>query len=325
MTKYSTKFISLVLCFFMCFCNKTPKDNITPLEKGLLKNQTIQVGGLDRFYHVFVPEKYENAPLVILLHGNGGSHDDMLGLTGVKAPYKLWLDIAQQENIIVLVPNGTLGSSNARGWNDCRNDASTNPTTDDVGFIRALMDKIMNTYKADTKKVFAMGTSNGGHFAQRLAQEIPQKITAFGAVVASRAKNSKCSDSNVPISALFMNGTADPILPYNGGQMSSNRGEVYSTDDTINYWITRNQTATAPETTQITNINTTDNCTITKQLYKNGSNNTEIMLYEVTNGGHTEPSIAQRYSTAFLQIVGNQNADIEMANEVWNFFKNKSK
>ncbi len=316
-------FSVLLIVLITVSCNK---QEISPEnEKGLLKDQVIAIGGVDRNYHLFVPNNPLNAPVVLLFHGNGGSSDDMVGLTGVKAPYKVWLEIASQENLIIVVPNGTVGSSNSRGWNDCRNDAPTNPTTNDVEFVVSLLDFINAKYNSDASKVFAVGTSNGGHFAIRLAQEIPEKITAFASVLASNAVNSHCSNSTTKVSALFMNGTEDQIIPYNGGQMASNRGEVFSTETTVSYWVQRNATDTTPELTNLPNINASDNSTVTKYLYKNGGNGTEVSLYKVLGGGHAEPSIVERYNSIFLLIVGNQNGDIEMANEIWSFFKNKTK
>lgn len=310
----------------MLFILGCSKDEVSPeIEKGLLKNQTITVGGIERNYHIYIPNNTLNAPVVLLFHGNGGSYDDMLGLTGVKAPYKVWLDIALQENLIIVVPNGTLGSSNSRGWNDCRDDAPTNPNTNDVQFTVDLLDFVKTQYNSNDSKTYAVGTSNGGHFAIRLAQEIPNRITAFASIVASNAVNSKCLNSTTHVSALFMNGTDDPILPYDGGQMASNRGEVLSTDNTISYWVQRNETDTTPEITELPNLNTDDGSTITEYLYKNGANGTEVGLYKVNNGGHTEPSLSERYSALFLLLVGNQNGDIEMANEIWDFFKTKTK
>lgn len=307
----------------MLSCSK--KETSPEIEKGLLKNQIITSNGVDRNYHIYVPSNPLNAPVVLLFHGNGSNYDDMLGFTGVKAPYKVWLDIALQENIIVLVPNGALGSTDSRGWNDCRNDALTNPTLNDIQFTLDLLDFVKAKYNSNNAKTFAVGTSNGGHFAIRLAQEIPEKITAFASIVAANAVNSKCSNSTTRVSALFMNGTDDPILPYNGGQMASNRGEVFSTENTVSYWVQRNATNTTPEITNFPNINTADGSTTTRYLYKNGSNGTEVVLYKVNNGGHTEPSVVERYSSLYLLAVGKQNGDIEMANEVWNFFKSKSK
>ena len=317
------KVTSFLLLLFILGCSK---DEVNPeFEKGLLKNQTITVGGIERNYHLYIPNNTLNAPVVMLFHGNGGSYDDMLDLTGVKAPYTVWLDIALQENLIIVVPNGTLGSSNSRGWNDCRDDAPTNPNTNDVQFTIDLLDFLKTQYNSNDSKTYAVGTSNGGHFAIRLAQEIPNRLTAFASIVASNSVNSKCLKSTTHVSALFMNGTDDPILPYDGGQMASNRGEVFSTDNTISYWVQRNETDTTPEITELPNLNTDDGSTITEYLYKNGANGTEVGLYKVNNGGHTEPSLSERYSALFLLLVGNQNSDIEMANEIWDFFKTKTK
>jgi len=120
-----------------------------------------------------------------------------------------------------------------------------------------------------------------------------------------------------------MNGTVDPINPFEGGEMKGDRGEVRSAEETIDYWVNRNQTDTTPMVTDFPDTDTSDNSTIKKHLYGNGTSNTEVAFYEVVGGGHTEPSIAERYSNAFKIIVKEQNGDIEMADEVWDFFKTK--
>ncbi|MDB2463122.1 prolyl oligopeptidase family serine peptidase, partial [Algibacter sp.] len=290
---------------------------------GWYKNQTITISGASRDYHMYLPANVTNAPIVILLHGNRSSNDELIGFTNAKAPYKAWEDIALQENLMLLVPNGTDGSSGRRGWNDCRNDADGNPDADDVLFINNLIDFVVNEHQADGSKVFAVGTSNGGHMAMRLAQEIPEKLTAFAAIVASNPVNSQCTNAILPISALFMNGTEDPINPYEGGEISSNRGDVFSAEDTINYWVNRNQTNTTPTVTDLADLDPDDSCTVKKHVYANGTNNTEVVFYEVIGGGHTEPSISERYSNLFKLVVKAQNGDIEMANEVWDFFRTK--
>lgn len=313
----------LTLIGLLFGCTKEDDSNPLPGDQGWHKNQTIAVSGASRNYHTYLPENVTNAPIVILLHGNRSNNDEIIGFTNVKAPYKTWEDIAQQANVILVVPNGTKGSSDHRGWNDCRNDASGNPDANDVLFIDNLIDFFLNEHQADASKVYAVGTSNGGHMAMRLAQEMPDKLTAFAAIVASNPVNSQCTNSIVPISALFMNGTEDPINPYEGGEMTGSRGEVISAQATIDYWVSRNQTDTSPTVTDLADTDTADKCTVKKHVYENGTNNTEVVFYEVIGGGHTEPSMAQRYSNAFKLLVKEQNGDIEMANEVWKFFKTK--
>lgn len=328
----------LFLLTLVLSCNKNDDVTIDPEnDRGLLENQKIDISGVERDYHLYIPQNPENAPVVFLFHGNKSDNDQIIGIDRsvlnrtLKAPYKVWLTIAEQENIILVIPKGSEGSTGDNGWNDCRNDAVGNPDSNDVLFSSRLIDVVLDTYKADAAKVYAVGTSNGGHMAMRLAQEMPDKLTAFAAVVASNPVNSQCTNSTVPISALIMNGTDDPINPIGGGLVGlggatqGNRGEVLSGQETIGYWVSRNQTDTTPITTDFSDLNTSDNSTVRKHIYTNGVNNTEVAFYEVIGGGHTEPSIAERYTNAFKDIfmLEEQNGDIEMANEVWGFFKTK--
>ncbi|MDB4291975.1 prolyl oligopeptidase family serine peptidase [Maribacter sp.] len=326
--KLAPLFIVLILAF-SCNKNDDAIENPNPDGKGLLENQKITVSGLERNYHLYIPQNPINAPIVLLFHGNKSNNDEIIGIDrsflnrDIKAPYKVWLTLAEQENIILVIPNGSEGSGGDNGWNDCRNDATGNPVSDDVLFSTDLIDFVVNQYEANAAKVYAVGTSNGGQMSIRLAHEIPNKLAAFAAVVAANPVDSQCANSTVPISALFMNGTEDPINPYAGGDMAGDRGKVFSAQETIDYWVDRNKIAATPITTDFTDTDTTDNCTVKKHLYTSGATNVEVAFYEVIGGGHTEPSIAERYGNLFKAIVKEQNGDIEMAEEVWNFFKNK--
>lgn len=293
----------------------------------LLLDQTINIAGTTREYHLYVPNNPVNAPVVMLFHGHSVSNDEVIGISGPPAPtapYKVWLDIADQEDLILAIPNGLYVSDSSKGWNDCRSDAPTNSQADDVLFISNLIDTLVGDYQADSDRIYANGTSNGGHFCIRLAQELPEKIAAFASIVAANAGNSECLSATLPISALIMNGTTDPILPHGGGQMAFNRGEVFSADSTVQYWVNRNGANSTPIVTNLPNTNTGDNCQVVKYEYLNGNNNTCVVYYEVVGGGHSEPSIQERYGNLFIAIFGNQNGDIEMAQEVWSFFENKT-
>ena len=323
-TMKSVQLLLLVILALSCSKDDSVQNELL-FEKGLLENQTINISGVNRGYHLYIPQNYTNAPVVLLFHGNKINNNVILGINGGKAPYKVWLELAERENLILIVPNGTGDSNDSNGWNDCRNDATGNPVTDDVLFTNNLMDFVINKYQANAAKVFAVGTSNGGHMAMRLAQEIPNRLSAFAAIVTANPQNSQCINSTVPISALFMNGTEDPILPDEGGSMAGERGKVFSAQETIDYWVNRNETEITPVTTDIDNRNEADGSTVKKHLFVNGIDSTEVAFYEIIGGGHTEPSILERYTDLFLDTfgLGNQNGDIEMANEVWNFFKAK--
>ncbi len=314
---------TIIMMLLLTSCKK--EGIPASIEKGLLLNQTINAGGRERAYHLFVPEVNDNAPLVVLLHGNSGSHDQVLGLDGNESPSKVWLTLAEENNFMVLVPNGTIGPSGKRGWNDCRVDAKGQTDADDVLFIKTLLELLKTDYSYNGNKVYVSGISNGGFMTSRLVMEIPEKIAAFAAVISSMPVNTACPEATIPISALFMNGTDDPIVPYNGGEMAAERGLIFSTVESIDYWRQRNGIVGQPEEKIFPDNEKNDDCSVLRYYYKNGTNNTEVALYTIMNGGHAEPSMQERYGNIFLQIVGNQNADIEMAKEIWGFFEDKSK
>jgi len=311
----------IVLCIQSC----GNTDSFTFTNSTLLLDQKITVNGLEREYHLLVPKDPTNKPVVVLLHGHGGSSNQSIGREASKNPQRLFLSLAEQQGFIVAIPNGSLGPEDTRGWNDCRTDAKGNPDTDDVAFIRQLLDYIGNKHQHDESRVYVIGVSNGALMTNRLVQEMPEKIAAFASIVNTMPVYSQCADSRVPVSALFMNGTNDRFVPYEGGSILGDRGQVISTDKSIDYWVNRNDTKTRPVVKRMPNINKKDKSSVTKYTYSNGRDNTEVILYKVIDGGHTEPSLVERYKRIYLLIVGEQNGDLEMATEVWNFFKTKSK
>ena len=160
----------------------------------------------------------------------------------------------------------------------------------------------------------------------RLALELSNKIAAVAPVAAAMPAIS-CSVPVHPISVLFMNGTGDPILPYNGGTVAPNidgRGTVLSAQESVKFWVAFNQTGLSPAIINFTDINTKDSSKVKSITYSNGVEGTWVVLYEVSDGGHVEPSIQEQYASILESLLGNQNHDIEMAKEIWNFFKNKT-
>ncbi|MEE9335719.1 MAG: hypothetical protein V3U65_16635 [Granulosicoccaceae bacterium] len=313
--------LNCVLLLVSCGNNNTGEPTIHPIhEPGLQEKQNISVAGLEREYLIYLPTDPATAKIVLMLHGNSGSSSQLLGLNGKTAPFKTWMDIALLENLILLVPDGLIGPNGKQGWNDCRNDAPTNPAVDDVAFINALLDEVQVSYGNNADKVYSIGISNGGLMTLRLADEMPDRLRAIAIVVASKPVNSECVDSAVPLPVLFMNGTDDPILPYSGGQIGSDRGIVLSTVDTVNFWVNRNQTYAGPVQPIITDIDQSENSSVLHYSYVNGTDGATVEHYEIVNGGHTEPSIQERYGRIYKLVVGEQNGDIEMADKIWTFF-----
>jgi len=302
---------------------ETPVDGPSKisLTPGFYANNNISIQGTPRTYSFYIPQNItaSSIPLVLLLHGYGGSSDEISGEDGSNAPYKVWMSLADRDKFIVLYPEGTQGE-NELGWNDCRADAQSNPTADDVSFLGALIDLFSISQGIDSRRVYVSGTSNGGHMALRLALELSNKVSAVAPIAAAMPENSQCVGPVSAIPILFVNGTNDPILPYNGGLIGNaadQRGSALSTSASIELWVNFNQANPSPTIDDLPNINDEDESTITRSTYFGTRNTALVGLIEVLGGGHTEPSIQEQYSTSIERILGKQNHDIEIAEEIW--------
>ncbi len=318
----------IILIFLSISCQKL--DNVeSSVEYGLF-TKNIVVDGATRRYAIYIPKDLGNSPypLIFELHGGGVYIEDMTGESGFKTPYKLWMSKADSEKFIVIFPEGLNGTYGKPTWNDCRANAIVSSTANDVNFISKLIDKISASYNINVNRIYASGTSNGGIMALRLAVELSDKIAAVAATVSAMADSSECGQPINPISVLFMNGTDDNNLPYNGGTIGNppnpNHGTVFSTETSVNIWTTFNQTDTITIVTNFPDLDPNDGGTVSRYIYSNGNEGTEVILYKVLGGGHSAPSILEQYSSLFEQSFGRQNHDIEMTTEVWNFFKDKT-
>ena len=105
------------------------------------------------------------------------------------------------------------------------------------------------------------------------------------------------------------------------GREKGGRGTTASTADSVAYWLTVNGITAKPQITEFPDRVTKDHSTVVRYRYANAANEPAVVLYEVRGGGHTEPSLTEHYRWLYKRIVGPQNKDIEMADEVWQFFQ----
>jgi len=123
-----------------------------------------------------------------------------------------------------------------------------------------------------------------------------------------------------------MNGTDDPLLPYQGGAVGDDkhgRGTALSTPLSVAYWLKVNGLRGKPKIHNFPDMDKSDESSVTQLSYSDARHDREVVLYKVIHGGHTEPSRQEHYRHLYKRVVGQQNRDIEMAEEVWQFFKNK--
>jgi polyhydroxybutyrate depolymerase len=178
------------------------------------REESLDFGGLKRWWLVHEPIARASSgalPLVLVLHGGGGSPEGAERMSDMSA-------LADREGFIAVYPAGT-GFFRRRllTWNsgNCCGSAMKSGV-DDVGFLSALIEKYVKEGKADPKRVFMTGLSNGAMMTHRFACERADLIAA-AAPVAGAIGIPRCEPS-CPVSMLMIHGYADQHVPYAGGE-----------------------------------------------------------------------------------------------------------
>lgn len=288
--------------------------------------------GLARTFRFYVPDKLAaEVPVVVLLHGGTGNAAELFDRKGRGT--REWLEIAEQEGLLLLVPNGTDPQTGAPtgdklNWNDCRPKTGRRfSEADDTGFIDALLDQIAERFARqgiviDTDRVYVTGSSNGGLMAYRLATELPDRFAAAAVFIANRPAESECSEAASPMPMLIVNGTADPLMPFAGGTIGKRRGVVLSAEDTRAYWIRVNHARPAGLVVHLPDRDPDDGSEVSCEMYPPASRKgAPVRFCEVAGGGHSMPSIEHVLSRFAERFVGRQNHDIEGAQVAWEFLK----
>jgi polyhydroxybutyrate depolymerase len=311
--------IIAVLCFGLAASNGSmvpaQAAERTKIERGLI----LESGNQKRTYNLQRAKEAGKHPLILLFHGNGGSADQVMGFGKTSSPLSEFLAIGQRNNVVIAAANGLAGSSGSRGWNDCRNDASTNPDSDDVAFVRALIDKLVATAGADAQRVYAVGMSNGSMFTLRLALEAGDRFAGFGMISGAFAAKNECVDAGVSQPIVLISGTADPIIPFAGGAVTndqSGRGTVLSNSATVALLVARAGASATPQNLRFPDTDRRDGSTVTGRMFAGTS---RVAAITVNGGGHVEPSKQHRVGRIYERVVGRQNHDFETADFVWRF------
>jgi len=266
------------------------------------ESKTLEFGGRTRTYLVHPPAGYDaKTPLalVLVLHGALQGAANVESLSGMSAK-------ADKEKFLVVYPNGTSRSGLVPTWNAgaCCGYAQTNKV-DDVGFLRALIDKLEHDYNVDPKRIFATGISNGGMMSYRLACELADRIAAIAPV--EGAQDIDCRPSG-PVSVLVFHGTADLLVPYNGGttpfQLGSKRTDT-PVSSTVGFWVKQDGCSKTPKHEESNQLRV--------DTYTGCQGGAGVTLYTLEGGRHMWPG---------TRLSGN---DVPATDIMWSFFASHPK
>lgn len=266
-------------------------------------------------------------PLVILLHGHAATANLTFGKGRIDDPAAAWLAVADREGLLVIAPDGSKGSDDKQGWNDCRADAPTNPKTDDVGFIAALIDQAVAQHNADPSRVYLSGASNGGGMVYRAAIELGPRLAAVAVSSMLMPVKNLCPAPKRALPILVAHGTEDKIAPYAGGEVGhlllTGRGSGLSAEESVKFWRELAQLPSAPVVTNVPHRDAADKTSLVRYVWGGDPKQTQVEFLKMENAGHVQPSIAHSLSWLVQAVLGKQNGDLEYADETWTFFKDK--
>ncbi len=263
--------------------------------------------GATRHYLLYVPDSLAShpgaRPLVIVLHGGGGTDAE------VRRSTKQGFDaLAEANGFLVLYPNAI-----GRLWDTGEGEISSNlaPRRDDTGFISAAVKQVGTEFTLDRQRIFATGVSRGGQMSYALACNTPGLIRAIAPVSMTLPDGlAPACKTGAPLGVLLIEGTADPIVPYDGGRITifnRQRDSVLSAAATMATFASRNH------------------CDAEKPLPPTGAVQRQVWLGcsaplrldRVEGGGHGWPSGRR---LMHLTFVGQTNTDIDAPTEIWHFF-----
>ncbi|MBN1922756.1 MAG: hypothetical protein JW892_16020 [Anaerolineae bacterium] len=248
--------------------------------------------GQRRTYLLHVPPTYDPAtpaPLVISIHGFAEWPAHQMQTSH-------WNDLSDAEGFIVVYPSGL---DFPKRWR-----------VEDVTFIADLITHLEQNYNIDPTRIYANGLSNGGGMSYMLGCRLADRIAAIGSVAgAYMLPLEECQPAR-PVPMIAFHGTADPVVPYEGGP---------------SHWFELPFPIIPDWMSQRAQLNGCDNTpsslptqgSITGVQYTACDGEADVILYTIEGGGHTWPG-----GEALPQwLVGVTTQEINATQLMWEFFE----
>ena len=185
-----------------CYGTKALRYFKDPEEYGAVLH-TIQLEGYTRLWYEYVPKRVAEGgkpvPLVVNMHGRGGSAESFMDMSQMNC-------VAEDRDFIVLFPEASVYQQRPEGVRNILlwEGNYKGKKIDDVAFILAMIEDVKKRYPVDETRIYACGQSSGGMMSSELALKAPG---VFAAVAPWSAI--KDPDHAVPLREKI-----EPAVPY---------------------------------------------------------------------------------------------------------------
>lgn len=281
----------------------------------------LPVNGVQRSYTVYVPRDYkarQALPLVIMLHGGGGTAKAAMEETG-------WAGKAEKEGFLAVFPEAMARDPSQKSsfvrnpqlWNDGSDRFySGQQVIDDVAFINALLDDVFSRFAVERDRVYITGFSNGASMSFLAGAKLSKRIAAIAPVAGACWLDEVVLEH--PVSMYYMTGLEDPLNIIEGGvprllsgESDRVRGKAKPpVRDSINKWLLALGCPTRPASISETNG-------VHIETYGPGRANAEVVYVTVEGLGHTW---AGGRSLLPESWVGRTMDRINATDAIWEFF-----
>lgn len=234
--------------------------------------------GVKHDFLLELPENYDGAPLIVMLHGYGNSAETMRTQVAID-------EDANARGYAVLYVTGAPDpddTTSSKGWNSGISDSGNN----DVDFLCALVNELCNTFSLDSSRVYVVGFSNGAFMTHRLAVETSGVFAAVVSVAGMMpasiwdARPSECN-----ISVFQITGGQDDVVPQNSNG-SARYSQNPAIEDVMDYYVAGNGLS-LEQSREVGN-----NSLLT--IYGTPDSNTQVWNLYIPDGVHSWPD--ERYS-----------------------------
>jgi polyhydroxybutyrate depolymerase len=254
--------------------------------------------GEKREYLLHVPAGYSGAnpvPLVISLHV-------AFMMPSSQKRYTAWNDVADAHGFIVVYP---AGSGFPKLW---RGIVSGDGRNRELRFFNDLIDHLQESYSIDPGRIYINGYSNGAAMAAVLSCELDDRIAAVGAVAIPVPDGELC-DTDSPVPLIAFQGKLDAFAPYEGGEHLLADVPMQSIPAWAAQWAARNGCNLSPAESSVA-------ADVVLTSYSNCEGDSEVLLYTVSDGGHTWPGVPRMPEWG----AGKTTASIHATELMWEFF-----
>ena len=244
-----------------------------------------------------MPASYQGnagVPIVFDFHGYGSTASQQI----VYGDYR---GLADRNGFVVVAPDGQ-GDGSRRHFNL----GNETGLADDVLFTLAILDRLEGELCIDARRVFSTGMSDGGAMTSILACRASDRFAAFGPV-AVVIYLPQCNAAQPVALAAFM-GTADPIVPFNGGPVHCcDHSVVPAASASMAGWASHDGCRASSDKSVSSQV-------VLRQ-WRGCKAGAEVRFYMIQGGGHTWPG-----AKFDVPVLGLTTKEISASDTLWAFF-----